>query len=61
MRAVQITTAGGDFEVVGRDVPTPTAGQVRIRVEAGSICHSDAFERVITNRACLRVVLTMDR
>ena len=43
MRAVQISRAGGPFELVERDVPEPAAGQVRIRVEACGICHSDAF------------------
>jgi D-arabinose 1-dehydrogenase-like Zn-dependent alcohol dehydrogenase len=43
MKAVQISKAGGSFELVERDVPTPGAGQVRIKVEACGICHSDAL------------------
>ena len=43
MRAVQISKANGPFEVVERDVPDVTANQVRIKVEACGICHSDAF------------------
>ena len=43
MTAVQVPQAGGKFEVVQREVPDPGAGQVRIRVEACGICHSDAF------------------
>ena len=43
MKAVQISRAGGPFEAVQRDVPIPGAGQVRIKVEACGICHSDAF------------------
>jgi len=40
-RAAQISKAGGDFELVERDVPEPGAGQVRVKVEACGICHSD--------------------
>jgi propanol-preferring alcohol dehydrogenase len=45
MKAVQASKAGGPFEVVERDVPEPGTGQVRIKVEACGICHSDAFVR----------------
>jgi len=43
MRAVQVSKAGGPFELVEREIPNPGEGQVRIRVEACGICHSDAF------------------
>jgi len=43
MRAVQISKAGGAFEPVERDIPEPAPNQVRIKVEACGICHSDAF------------------
>jgi alcohol dehydrogenase, propanol-preferring len=43
MKAVQVSKAGAAFEVVQRDVPAPGAGEVRIKVEACGICHSDAF------------------
>ena len=43
MRAAQISEAGGEFELVERETPTPGAGQVRVRVEACGICHSDAL------------------
>ena len=43
MKAVQTTKANGPFEVVERDIPEPGPGQVRIKVEACGICHSDAF------------------
>jgi alcohol dehydrogenase/propanol-preferring alcohol dehydrogenase len=43
MKAAQISKAGGDFELVERDIPQPGAGQIRIKVEACGICHSDMF------------------
>ena len=43
MKAVQISKAGGDFEVVERNIPEPGRGQVRIKVEVCGICHSDAI------------------
>src|SRR5579871_2665683 len=41
MKAVQISKPGGNFEVVERPTPEPGRGQVRIKVEACGICHSD--------------------
>lgn len=41
-RAMQVTSPG-KFELVERPIPEPGAGQVRIRVEAAGICHSDSF------------------
>ena len=43
MKAVQISKPGGNFEVVERPVPQPGRGQVRIKVEACGICHSDTL------------------
>jgi len=43
MRAVQVARAGGALEVVERDVPEPKRGEVRVRVEACGVCHSDSF------------------
>ena len=43
MKAVQISRAKGNFEVVERPVPQPARNQVRIKVEACGICHSDAL------------------
>lgn len=45
MRAMQASKPGGPFELVEREVPAPGAGQVRLRVEACGICHSDALVR----------------
>jgi D-arabinose 1-dehydrogenase-like Zn-dependent alcohol dehydrogenase len=43
MKAMQISKAGGDFELVERPIPQPERSQVRIKVEACGICHSDAI------------------
>ncbi|HEY4016693.1 MAG TPA: alcohol dehydrogenase [Polyangiaceae bacterium] len=45
MKAVQASKPNAPFEVVERDVPEPGPGQVRIKVEACGVCHSDAFVR----------------
>lgn len=43
MRAMQVQEAGGDFVEVDLPVPEPGRGQVRVKVEACGICHSDAL------------------
>jgi D-arabinose 1-dehydrogenase-like Zn-dependent alcohol dehydrogenase len=43
MRAAQIGRAGGNFEIVEREIPQPPAGWVRIKVHACGICHSDSL------------------
>jgi D-arabinose 1-dehydrogenase-like Zn-dependent alcohol dehydrogenase len=43
MTAVQLGSPGAPFEVVKRDIPTPGAKQIRIRVQACGVCHSDLF------------------
>lgn len=43
MKVVQLAKAGGKFETVERTIPQPAAGQVRVKVEACGICHSDMF------------------
>src|SRR5688572_20998215 len=43
MKAVQVSKPGGAFELVERDVPEPGEGQIRVKVEACGICHSDAL------------------
>src|SRR6202521_1296805 len=45
MKAVQVPKAGGDFEIVEREIPEPGAGQVRIRVLACGVCHSDVLTK----------------
>jgi len=43
MKAVQVSKPGGRFELVERNIPEPARGQVRIKVEACGICHSDSL------------------
>jgi D-arabinose 1-dehydrogenase-like Zn-dependent alcohol dehydrogenase len=43
MKAVQVSKPNGPFEVVEREVPEPGPGQIRIKVEACGVCHSDAM------------------
>jgi D-arabinose 1-dehydrogenase-like Zn-dependent alcohol dehydrogenase len=39
----QVPKPGMDFQMVERKIPEPGAGQVRIKVQACGVCHSDAF------------------
>jgi D-arabinose 1-dehydrogenase-like Zn-dependent alcohol dehydrogenase len=43
MKAVQVPQAGGAFELVERPIPEPQENQVRIKVEACGVCHSDSM------------------
>ena len=43
MKAAQISKPGGDWELVEREISEPGAGQVRVKVEACGICHSDVL------------------
>ena len=45
MKAAQILKAGADFEIVEREIPKPSAGEVRIKVQACGVCHSDLFTK----------------
>jgi D-arabinose 1-dehydrogenase-like Zn-dependent alcohol dehydrogenase len=45
MRAVQVPKPGAPFELVEREIPEPGSGQVRIKVEACGVCHSDAVTK----------------
>jgi D-arabinose 1-dehydrogenase-like Zn-dependent alcohol dehydrogenase len=45
MKVAQISKPGGDFEIVERDIPEPEAGQVRIKVHACGVCHSDVLTK----------------
>ncbi|MBI3474166.1 MAG: alcohol dehydrogenase catalytic domain-containing protein [Acidobacteria bacterium] len=43
MKAVQVGKPGGNFELVERPIPDPGRAQVRIKVEACGVCHSDVL------------------
>ncbi len=43
MKAVQVPKTGGEYEFVEREIPEPGPRQVRIRVQACGICHSDVI------------------
>ncbi|HEY6085532.1 MAG TPA: alcohol dehydrogenase, partial [Nitrospira sp.] len=43
MTAVQIRSPGTPFEVIKREIPAPGTNQVRIKVQACGVCHSDLF------------------
>ncbi len=43
MKAVQVSKPGANFELVEKNIPDPSRNQVRIKVEACGICHSDAL------------------
>jgi D-arabinose 1-dehydrogenase-like Zn-dependent alcohol dehydrogenase len=45
MKAAQIPKAGADFQIVEREIPTPGPGQVRIKVQACGVCHSDVLTK----------------
>lgn len=45
MKAVQVTSAGGPFELVEREVPEPPDGHVLVKVQACGICHSDSLTK----------------
>jgi D-arabinose 1-dehydrogenase-like Zn-dependent alcohol dehydrogenase len=44
-RFVQVSKPNGPFEIVDRDIPEPRATQVRIKVQACGVCHSDSFTK----------------
>jgi D-arabinose 1-dehydrogenase-like Zn-dependent alcohol dehydrogenase len=43
MKAAQISKPGAGFQIVEREIPEPGAGQVRIKMQACGICHSDVI------------------
>jgi D-arabinose 1-dehydrogenase-like Zn-dependent alcohol dehydrogenase len=45
MKAAQVPKPGADFEIVEREIPSPEAGEVRIKVQACGVCHSDQFTK----------------
>jgi D-arabinose 1-dehydrogenase-like Zn-dependent alcohol dehydrogenase len=45
MKVAQVSNPGADFQIVEREIPKPGAGQVRIKVQACGVCHSDVFTK----------------
>jgi D-arabinose 1-dehydrogenase-like Zn-dependent alcohol dehydrogenase len=45
MRVAQVPYAKGPIEIVERDIPEPGFGQVRIKVDACGVCHSDSYTK----------------
>jgi len=45
MRAAQVPKGGADFQIVEREIPKPGARQVRIKVQACGVCHSDVLTK----------------
>jgi D-arabinose 1-dehydrogenase-like Zn-dependent alcohol dehydrogenase len=43
---MQVAAAGGAFELVQKEFPEPGPGQVRIRVQACGVCHSDSMTKL---------------
>lgn len=43
MKVAQITKPGSGFQIVDREIPQPGPRQVRIKVQACGVCHSDAL------------------
>ena len=45
MRAIQVSRPGGPFEMVEREIPQPGPRQVRVKVQACGLCHSDSLTK----------------
>jgi D-arabinose 1-dehydrogenase-like Zn-dependent alcohol dehydrogenase len=45
MKVAQVPKAGADFAIVEREIPQPGPGEVRIRVQACGVCHSDVLTK----------------
>lgn len=45
MRSVEVRKANGPLRLVERDVPEPSGSEVRVKVAACGICHSDALTK----------------
>lgn len=44
-RSMQVPAAGGAFQLIEKQFPDPGPGQVRIRVQACGVCHSDSLTK----------------
>lgn len=45
MKVAQVSSPGADFQIVEREIPEPGRGQVRIKVQACGVCHSDVVTK----------------
>lgn len=45
MKVAQVSKPGADFQIVEREIPNPGPGQVRIKVQACGVCHSDVLTK----------------
>jgi len=45
MCVAQVTRPNGPLEIVEREIPDPKTGQVRIKIQACGICHSDSVTK----------------
>ena len=45
MKVALVPAPGADFEIVEREIPRPAPREVRIKVQACGICHSDALTK----------------
>lgn len=45
-RSMQVSAAGGPLELIQKEFPEPGRGQVRIRVQACGVCHSDSLTKL---------------
>ena len=45
MKAAHVARPGADLQIVERVIPEPVVGQVRIKVQACGVCHSDVLTK----------------
>jgi D-arabinose 1-dehydrogenase-like Zn-dependent alcohol dehydrogenase len=45
MKVAQVPAPGAEFQIVEREIPKPGAGDVRIKVQACGVCHSDVLTK----------------
>jgi D-arabinose 1-dehydrogenase-like Zn-dependent alcohol dehydrogenase len=45
MKAAQVPGPGEDFQIIDREIPEPGSGEVRIKVQACGVCHSDVLTK----------------
>jgi D-arabinose 1-dehydrogenase-like Zn-dependent alcohol dehydrogenase len=45
MKVAQVPKPGGEFQIVDREMPEPSTGDVRIRVQACGVCGSDVLTK----------------